>query len=101
MIRSYVPFRLAKENSVRVCYTSCLSGVAKKENKTTYSVLSYASETHLWCHAIKHVLNNMAKYSNIIVVIIIVSVITFNAGFFFIKYKKGRSRVISFKFSLS
>lgn len=46
--------------------------------------------------------NNMAKYSNIIVVIIIVSVITFNAGFFFIMYKKGRrSRVISFEFAVS
>ena len=32
-----------KKNSVRIFYTSCFSCVAKKENKTTYSVLSYAS----------------------------------------------------------
>ena len=47
--------------------------------------------------------NNMAaEYSNIIVVTTIVSVIIFNAGFFYIMYKKGRrSRVISFKFAVS
>ena len=40
--------------------------------------------------------NNMAEYSNIIVVITIVPVIIFNAGFFYIMYKKRKKKSFHF-----